>query len=115
MLGTTIRIVDGDGTVQQPAVVGGTEEEQVETVRTLVMNAFEYNPYLYRIKTAAFPAQAVFFITRACIIQFFTDDLNDYYGRGTFVVEDVFRECVRQQIADVPIFFSTQKILTSAK
>lgn len=108
----TIRVVDGNGNVQAPVEISGTTEEKLAELKNLVLDAFKWNPNFFKVEiedsvNQRFPG--VYIIFKARMVQFYTDDISDFYGRSTYIVRDLFKTVLNGEISDIFIFPSTRK------
>ncbi len=89
-----IRVVDGNGILQAPLPIIGTPGQQLAELENLVLIAFRQNPEFFKVEIVNDPVNEdylVFIIFKAKMVQFYTQDISDYYWRSTYVVTDLFR------------------------
>ena len=109
----TIRVVDGNGNVQAPVEISGTPEEKLAELKNLVLDAFKRNPNFFKIETVApgpmTQPSGVYIILKAKMVQFYTDDISEFYGRSTYIVTDLFKTVLNAEISDILIGPSTKE------
>ncbi len=109
----TIRVVDSNGNVEPPVVISGTPEEKLAELKNLVLDAFKQNPNFFRVETVApgsmTQAPGVYIIFKAKMVQFYSDDISDFYGRSTYIVTDLFKTVLNAEISDIFIKPSTKE------
>lgn len=106
-----IQVTDPAGGVEPALVLTGTTTQKSAKLKTLFTVAFRGNPFYGKTEmvnsmgfVGAFP------IFHARLVQFFADDLSDYYGRQTYVARDLFQIVLNQNVANIPIYPSTQPL-----
>lgn len=76
------------------SVVPANGEEHFDTVT--IKDAFEGNNAVSGIQNVnAYGFDLTFVIFSAVVVQYFTDDISDYYGRQSTLYEDIAREIAR--------------------
>jgi len=109
----TIRVVDGNGSVQAPLEISGTVEEKLAGLKNLVLGAFKQNPNFFKVETVApgsmIQPSGVYVVFKAKMVQFYTDDISDLYGRSTYIVTDLFKTVLNAEISDISIRPSTKE------
>ena len=88
-----------------------TPSEQPQNLRTLIRTveeALNTNHYFECVKSGRlFGSNIIFPIFKKSVIQFFNDDLSDFYNNFNGVAADVFAEVLRSPIDDIFIYPST--------
>ncbi len=110
VIATAVEVVDPGGAVEPPFEIFGSELTQQTIIKLLYLVAFRDNPYFHSVEVGMGFFPSVYFITTAAVVQFFIDDLSDFYGMGTFVAEECFWECLRTPIGSIEISTSTELI-----
>jgi len=110
VIATAVEVVDPGGTVESPLEIHGSELTQANIIKLLYLVAFYDNPYFHSVEAGMGFFPSVYFITTASVVQFFIDDLSDFYGMGTFIAEECFWECLRSQIGTIQVSTSTELI-----
>ena len=110
----TIRVVDSNGNIQNPVPISGTIEEKLAQLEDLVLDAFKKNSLFYKVITInpeSVPLLGgVYIIFKARVVQFYADDISDYYSNQNFVAAELFKMLLRDSISDVFIKPSTQEM-----
>lgn len=94
-----VKVIDSEGNLVEPPDVG----QPGFSVRQMIETALFANPYFYEVIPCRAPNQpnqvltAVFYPK---VIQFWNDDLSDYFGYAHFVAEDVFSDVMRHKYDD---------------
>ncbi len=73
------------------------------SVRQMIETALFANPYFYRVVANQCPSQPDRVLTAAFypkVIQFWNDDLSDYFGYTHFVAQEVFADVMRHHYED---------------
>jgi hypothetical protein len=95
---------------QQAAPIAITSAQQLVQV---VQMALGGNGWFVEVQsrplTPISKAQVIFPIFQKSVIQFYNDDLSDYYSNFNGVVASVFSEVLNGAIAGMPIYSSTAK------
>ena len=72
--------------------------ENNETLIDIYKRAFNGNPAIDRIETATnlFEDNGAYVIFKPEVVQYFADDINDFYGNESTLYEDIAREIFEQ-------------------
>jgi hypothetical protein len=109
----TIRVVDENGNVQAPVEISGTTEEKMAELKNLVLDAFKKNSSFFKVETvppgSLLQPPGVFIIFKAKMVQFYTDDISDFYGRSTYIVTSLFKKVLNAEISGIFIDPSTKE------
>ncbi len=93
----TVRVFDPDG-VQYSFPILQESEDVVALVKTGFQNALRGNPHFNRlIEEESFLGNSFWVEWKPDIIQFWNDNIGDYYGNNNYVVSDVFSEVCKSQ------------------
>lgn len=82
-------------------------------VKTLFDKAFANNDWVLETKVKEFTpgeAEAVYPIIKATVVQFFNDDLSDFYQNFNDIATNVFKDILQNSISEVSILPSTEKL-----
>ncbi len=108
-----VRVLDKNGNLVEAQETLG--DDPMSEMKKLFQDALKDNPYFSKVIDSEqdFFMPAMWLEFKAEIIQFFTDNIGDFYGNGNFVATDVFREVmindfVHQQDMMFSVFYSTK-------
>jgi len=81
-----------------------------EVIKYAMEIVFASNQYIHSIalKGVTSEVAAVFLITEMASIQFYTDDMAQYYQRSTYTAQDLFSMIIKNRIENTNIFFNTR-------
>jgi hypothetical protein len=75
-------------------------------VASLLEVAFEGNIYFDSVDYREFLTTA-FLITKPRLVQYCADNLNEANGRETYVVEELFDDCLKDEVGGIPVTCSS--------
>jgi hypothetical protein len=75
-------------------------------VAALLATAFEGNSHFDSVAYRDFLSTA-FLITKPRLVQYNADNLNEAQGRETYVVEELFDECLKDEVGGIPVTCSS--------
>jgi len=79
-----------------------------EDAHCLVQKALDTNDYFERLESVDFFGSTILFpVFKKAVIQFFNDDLSDYYNNFNGVVADVFSEVLNPSVGNSAVRPST--------
>jgi hypothetical protein len=103
----TVQVRTTQGTLVKPLRCIFTPEQIVKLYQT----AFRTNRlFLFAAIRQFFAQRYVYPVFRARIIQFFNDDLSDYYGNYNNIAAFVFRDVLRPTVSRTSVRFSTARL-----
>ncbi len=80
-----------------------------ELIQLAMDIVFEWNQYVHTTEIMRTPAgDIVQLITEMAAIQFYTDYLTQFYGRSTYIAEELLCMVMKDSIDDIPIHCSTR-------
>jgi hypothetical protein len=105
--GTNIDVVDTSGSeiVIPPITI------TPEVIKSAMDIVFESNQYVHSVELkASLPGlpSTVHLITEMANIQFYTDDISQYYGRSTYTAQELFSMIIKDSIEDTYIYSNTR-------
>lgn len=105
----TVQVTDGEGTVVAPAVPANAQE-----LASMFQTALAGNPFLTTVQVrpfAPFPTSpaAVFPIFAPAVIQFYNDDISDFYGNFNATATSVFENILNTAPGGIQVLPSTAK------
>lgn len=97
-----LRVLDKDGKLYTSQILGdGDDAESI--LRKHFQNALRDNPYFIRIleKTSGFMGKTIWLEFNPDVIQFFNDNIGDYYGNNNYVAAEAFQGVCKSQFGVV--------------
>ncbi len=82
-----------------------------EVIKYAMDIVFKWNQYVHSVALRALLPDlpsSVHLITEMANIQFYTDDLSQYYGRSTYTAEELFSMIIKDSIEGISIYFNTR-------
>jgi hypothetical protein len=108
-----VRVLDKNGVLVEAQESLG--DDPMSEIKKLFQDALKDNPYFSKVidSEQGFFMPALWLEFQAEIIQFFTDNIGDFYGNGNYVAADVFSEVmindfVQEEDMMYSIFYSTK-------
>lgn len=111
----TVRILDKGGN-QYTAPILKEGENAAEVLKKHFQNALQGNPYFSRVLdiSSGFVGVYVWIEFQPKVIQFWNDNIGDYYGNNNYVAADVFSGVCRSDFGSVSVGTLISEALVSA-
>ncbi len=108
-----VRVLDKNGALVEAQESLG--EDPMSEIKKIFQDALKDNPYFSRVidSEQGFFMPTLWLEFKAEVIQFFADNIGDFYGNGNYVAADVFSEIminsfVQEEDMMYSIFYSTK-------
>lgn len=75
-------------------------------VAALLATAFEGNSHFDSVAYREFLPTA-FLVTKPRLVQYSADNLNEVHGRETYVIEQLFDDCLKDEVGGIPVSCSS--------
>jgi len=100
-INVSVRVLDRDGKLYAAPELKATDDV-ASVVKKHFENALRDNPYFVRtFESSGFFIGTILWVEcKPAVIQFFNDNIGDYYGNNNYVAADVFEEVCQSQFGE---------------